>query len=253
MTILRPKKSLGQNFLVDGNYQRKIFEAVCCTNPSNIMEIGPGREALTQHFVKRAGHLLVVEKDRELASHLIEKYSKGVRVVEADFLECDLSALFGEEKNWVVVGNLPYNVASQIFIKLVQNRKYFSDLFLMFQKEMAARFVAKPSTKDYGLLSLWAQIYTAPKILFHLPPTVFKPQPKVNSSFVHFKIKTQPLIEESEEENFWILMRLLFQQRRKTMGSVLKKKKIDFPESYQKVRAEELTVEELVKFLRSIP
>jgi 16S rRNA (adenine1518-N6/adenine1519-N6)-dimethyltransferase len=246
----RPKKSLGQNFLIDGNYQRKIVDAVKGANSSaHILEIGPGQGALTAHFVGMAKEYSAIEKDRDLVPVLIEKFSLENKVIHADFLEVDLKFL-KPQAPWIAAGNLPYNVASQIFIRLIEHREYFSDLFLMFQKEMALRFVALPRTKDYGLLSLWSQIYTDCKLLFHLPPTVFRPQPKVYSSFVHFKLKAQPLIGQSEEANFWPLMRRLFQQRRKTLGALLKK---DYPHlnpDLLKKRAEELSVEALVKLYR---
>ncbi len=266
---MRPKKSLGQNFLVDQNYQRKIIEAI--HNAPFVMEIGPGRGAITQHLVKTAKQLWLIEKDHELAAQLSETYktSPHVHVTHDDFLKVDLTRhpreggdLMGTceipasakqhpygDAGMTVVGNLPYNVASQIFIKLIQNRVHFCDLYLMFQKEVALRFVAKPKTKDYGLLSLWAQIYTEPKILFHLPPSVFKPKPKVDSSFIHFKIKKTPLLKKEEEEIFWPLARKLFQHRRKMMGTILKNEKV-IPDEFAKKRVEELDVEDLVYLLR---
>ena len=175
---IRPKKSLGQNFLIDQNYKRKILGAVLAKTGSTILEIGGGKGILTEGLALSASHLWVVEKDHRLAELLREKFcgNAKVEVVCEDFLEME-----APPPSPIVVSNLPYNIASQIFIKLIENRKNFSELFLMFQKEMALRFVAKPRTKDYGLLTLWAQIYTDCRILFHLPPTAFSPRPKVSS------------------------------------------------------------------------
>jgi len=257
MTILksksvmpRAKKSLGQNFLIDKNYQQKILFAVSDVNKSGyIVEIGPGQGALSQHLIPIAKHYLAIEKDRDLAALLKTTLSKPHQVVEGDFLKIPLDFL-GQSSQWIVVGNLPYNVASQIFIRLLEHRKFFCDLFLMFQKEMALRFVAKPGTKDYGLLTLWATIYTESKILFHLPPTVFRPQPKITSSFVHFKIKPEPLIQSKEETNFWPFVRNLFQHRRKTLASVLKTQRDKLPSALVKARAEDLSVPDLISLFR---
>ena len=252
-----PKKSLGQNFLVDPNYRRKIIEAVAPSLNDEIVEIGPGRGVITTELVGRCRHLWLVEKDLGLAAALKKTYADEpkVTVLTGDFLRLDLEKTWGESPGrFEVVGNLPYNVASQIFIRLIEKRHYFSEFFLMFQKEMAKRFVAQPKTKDYGLLALWAKIYTDCKIAFHLPPNAFRPRPKVDSTFVHFKVKQDPLVSDFEAPLFWNLMRILFQQRRKTILSVLKSKKIDMKGKKipSKTRAEELTAEELINLARSI-
>src|SRR3989338_5476699 len=220
-----PKKSLGQNFLIDPNYRRKIMEAVSPSLNDEIIEIGPGRGALTGELVGRSRHLWLVEKKFLPAKALQKNYVHGPKgtLLTGDFLDLDLREIWGESlRQMEAVGNLPYNVASQIFIRLIENRNYFSDLYLMFQKEMARRFVALPKTKDYGLLTLWAKVYTDCRIVFNLPPNAFRPRPKVDSSFIHFKVKENPLISDKEAPAFWNLMRTLFQQRRKTILSVLK-------------------------------
>ncbi|MBI2340248.1 MAG: ribosomal RNA small subunit methyltransferase A [Deltaproteobacteria bacterium] len=256
--VKMPKKSLGQNFLIDPNYRRKIIETVSPSLNDEIVEIGPGRGILTSELVGRCRHLWLVEKDASLAAALKTTYSDEPKatVLTADFLELDLKEIWGEPpRQMEVVGNLPYNVASQIFIRLIENRLYFSDLYLMFQKEMARRFTAEPRTRDYGLLTLWAKIYTECKIAFHLPPTAFRPRPKVDSSFVHFKIREEPLIPDKEAPAFFGLLRLLFQQRRKTIASALKAKNISIQSKKipPNARAEELSVEELIRLAREAP
>lgn len=264
---MRPKKSLGQNFLIDPNYKRKIVESLQIEEGDAILEIGPGRGVLTDELVERCQYLWIIEKDRELAKELFEKYhtKPNVKIITGDFLKCDLSFIkncyYDTRADKIkAVGNLPYNVASQIFIKLIENRKHFSDFFLMFQKEMALRFVAKPGTKDYGLLTLWSAIYTDCKILFHLPPTVFRPRPKVSSSFVRFKIKEKPLLDDSEANFFWKLMRTLFQQRRKTIQAVLRKtpgvsvemRDLASLQLTPGTRAETLSAAELIELVRRL-
>ncbi|MBX7147540.1 16S rRNA (adenine(1518)-N(6)/adenine(1519)-N(6))-dimethyltransferase RsmA [bacterium] len=228
MNTHKPKKSLGQNFLIDGNHQLRIAKAVLSQNSEVVLEIGPGQGAITHKIFSvleqtfGVVHFVAVEKDRWLAASLKESFKNesSFHVIEADFIEWDLSS-YNFPSRAVVVGNLPYNVSSQIFIKLVQNRRYFSSLFLMFQKEVALRMVAKPKTKDYGLLSLWAQLYTKPKILFYLPPSVFRPRPRVDSSFVQFDFLQESLLREADEQFFWQVIPLLYQHRRKTIASGL--------------------------------
>ena len=243
---MKAKKSLGQNFLKDPHYRQKIIEALSLSEKDRVLEIGPGLGALTNDIAEKCGELMLVEKDEALAFALEKKYSGNpkVTVITGDFLKIQIPEGNGDIK---VVGNLPYNVASQIFFRLIQNRKNFSELFLMFQKEMALRFVASPSTKDYGLPTLWASIYTEAKILFHLPPNAFNPVPKVHSTFVHFKMRETPLLREEESEDFFTMMRLLFQQRRKTIQSTMKKLRGKVPPT---ARAEAMTVGELIDLFR---
>lgn len=246
-----PKKSLGQNFLTDPNYQRKILSALSPKRTDLILEIGPGNGVLSDEIVHRCRHLWMVEKDRRLAEFLSEHFtnSKRVGIIEGDFLTVPLSFLGKPEGRVRVIGNLPYNIASRIFIKLIENRLIFDEFFLMFQKEVAERFIASPKTKDFGLLTLWAQIYTDCKILFHLPPAVFRPRPKVTSSFVYFKLKSTPMIQDDEAPFFWNLMRKLFQKRRKTIRHVLRMGQMAewIPAN---ARAEELSVAELIRLAR---
>ncbi len=215
----RPKKSLGQNFLIDRNYQLKIVEAVRADyRQQTILEIGPGRGAITDHLVSFARQLVLIEKDVLLAKALARKYhaQKHVRVIEGDFLNWE-GTLPGEV---LVVGNLPYNVASQIFIKLLRKGAPYKTLFLMFQKEVAERCVASPGNKDYGILSVWSRLLSQPKILFHLPPTVFNPKPKVQSAFVRFDLLG---VAYEQEKDFISFVKRVFGQRRKKISTILKK------------------------------
>lgn len=223
MTITRPKKSLGQNFLVDPNYRRKIITAVrenFCGE--TIVEIGPGRGALTDGLLSFAGDMILVEKDRYLAHPLVEKFhsQNSVKVIRADFLEIDFESILPKPpQRMIAVGNLPYNVASQIYLKLLHNRRYFKRLYLMFQKEVAVRCLAAPGGRDYGVLSVWTQIMTRGRKLFDVPPTAFRPRPRVTSSFVAFE-----LLDDDGQDwiPFMAFVRRLFQNRRKKTGTILK-------------------------------
>lgn len=256
MKKLFPKKSLGQNFLTDLNYQRKIIEAVrddYCGQP--ILEIGPGQGALTRHLCEFAKSLTLVEKDGALAKELNEKFAgeNHVTVIHDDFLDFDLLSLrvpgsgaLPSEKSGQkisVVANLPYNVASQILIKIFIHSHLFDCLYLMFQKEVGNRCVAKPKTREYGIFTIWAQIFSNVEKLFDIPPTAFRPQPKITSSFLKFELKEA---DYNKEKNFIGFIRRLFNQRRKKISTTLKQNidKKYFPQFADR-RAEELSLPEL--------
>lgn len=214
----RAKRSLGQNFLVDANYQNKIIDVVKNSyNGETILEIGPGRGALTQHLVPIAKKLILVEKDVALAKQLQETYADHdhVLVIQADFIKWDLPT----HKDIIVVANLPYNVASQILIKIFKQSKHFKTLYIMLQKEMAQRAIAIPSTKDFSVFSIWCQLFSLPQKLFHLPPTAFSPKPKVTSTFLALRICER---DYEEEKEFILFIKQLFNQRRKKISTTLK-------------------------------
>jgi 16S rRNA (adenine1518-N6/adenine1519-N6)-dimethyltransferase len=256
------KRSLGQNFLIDKNYQQKIISSLGDLNQKTVLEIGPGRGAISQHLIEQPlKKLILIEKDTDLALALRNKYQDldFIKIINEDFLKVNLSEIFKPHEQVIVVGNLPYNISSQIFIKLVQNHQYFSKLYLMFQKEMAKRFHAQPKTKDYGLLTIWSLIYSETKKLFDLPPTVFKPQPKVVSSFLEFKLFKNPKIKDHQIEDFFKIIKDLFNQRRKTIHAILKKKinseilnEKSFQEFIGKKRVEEMGLEELIQLFEKI-
>lgn len=219
----RPKRSLGQNFLVDPNYQRKIIDVVRKVyDGQNVIEVGPGRGALTQHLVTLARHLILIEKDEMLASVLRARYEScpHVEVFTQDFLQFDFTAKFSGRA--VVVGNLPYNISSQILIRLLEHRHFFSRLFLMFQREVARRCVEKTGSKEYGILSVWCQYNAQVKKMFDVPPTAFRPRPDVVSTVLSFELKPEPFT--TRDRAFMDFVRLIFSQRRKKIANLLKKK-----------------------------
>ncbi len=259
MSEVFAKKSLGQNFLSDPNSIRKIIRYIQAESNKNILEIGPGRGALTGHLSEFAHNLVLVEKDKSLyellqgaqaARQSMALDCHNITLHNADFLDLDLSTIIPQGKTFIAVGNLPYNVASPILIKLFKSSSFFSDFYLMFQKEVAIRLVAKPSTKDYSLLTVWTQVYAQAEILFDLPPTVFRPRPKVTSSFVHFKLRQKPLVDEDHRERFFNFVAHLFQKRRKTILSAMKGREgIDTLKMLleDKQRAETMSVDELLE------
>src|SRR5205823_13426592 len=195
--VPRPAKKpkLGQHFLDDTAAAVRIVEALGDLLQSTVLEIGPGRGALTNLLARRARRVIAVEKDRVLAAQLRMHFSlaPNVEIIEGDILAIDLDSLFGPKPGSTrpgmdvaprqvrVVGNLPYFITSDILLRLFEYRKYFESIVLMVQKEVGDRLAARPGSKEYGLLSATAQLYSRIEKLFTVPPDAFSPPPKVNS------------------------------------------------------------------------
>ncbi|MBI4803980.1 MAG: ribosomal RNA small subunit methyltransferase A [Desulfovibrio sp.] len=215
----RPKRSLGQNFLNDPNVARKIVEALRIEPGDTVVEIGPGRGALTGFLMgSQAARVIAVEKDSSLAPELARSWP-GLQVVNADALAFAWERL-GRVAPVRVVGNLPYNVASPIMWDLVWRCPGFSRAVFMVQLEVAERIVGKPRTKDYGGLSVWLQSHVVAEKLFKVAPGVFFPKPKVESAVVAFT--PRPMSDRpAHPERFSGLIKRLFGMRRKQLGRIL--------------------------------
>lgn len=219
----RPKRSLGQNFLIDPNYQRKISEAARLVYAGqSVVEIGPGRGALTQHLAKWAKKLVLIEKDSELAASLRDDFlnQDHVSVHAGDFLDFPIETL--PHERMLVVSNLPYNVSTQILIRLFENRERFAHLFLMFQREVARRCVETPGSREFGILSVWCQSQARVKKLFDVPPTAFRPRPDIVSTVLQFDLFSGSFT--ASDRAFLDFVKLIFSQRRKKISNLLKKK-----------------------------
>lgn len=189
------------------------------------VEIGPGRGALTMPLSERAGRVIAVEVDRDLAAVLAPRLPPNVRLVEADFLQVDLGSLIQNERTPVrVIGNLPYNVASPILFRLLdtaEDGRRFSEAVLMLQREVAARVLATPGASDYGALSIQVQLLADVGHVLSLPPGAFRPPPKVESAVVRLRFRP-PQVEVGNRAIFARIVRGLFLQRRKTLTNALK-------------------------------
>lgn len=224
MSIDRPKhrakKSLGQNFLVDQNICHKIVDAIHPTSNDSIIEIGPGQGALTRHIVDEApGQFTVLEMDDSLAARLAEEYP-SLKVIRTDALKFPWESL--NEAPCKIVGNLPYNVGSKLIWDIVSKVTTLELAVFMVQHEVALRLTAQPGTKAFGGLTAWVNNFAETRYLFKVPPTVFRPQPKIDSAVVSFK----PLPFEKWPKNpqkLSELIKLLFQKRRKQISTILKK------------------------------
>ncbi len=249
-TEIAVKKKLGQNFLTDRNITRKIVEVSGASEKENILEIGPGFGALTREISAICPHFTVVEKDRTLAEFIRREYPE-LTVIEADFLETDLEAL-GREQPLRVLGNIPYSITTPILFKLLENRRLILSATLMMQYEVAMRIVAKPSTKDYGILAVQMQAFCDVRYLFKVGRKVFRPQPGVDSAVICMRPKTDDPVEDAK--GFSRFVRTAFHQRRKTLHNNLKESyNLDEVESATlKLRAEALTIEEFFHLFRQL-
>jgi 16S rRNA (adenine1518-N6/adenine1519-N6)-dimethyltransferase len=249
---IRPKKSLGQNFLKDPHYLNRIADAAQIGSEDQVLEIGPGLGHLTRVLAERAGKVLAVELDERLMPLLQCEFSAQhhVELIHADALEYPYDALPGR---WKVVANLPYYISTPIIQMLLNNREKFISLTLLLQKEVAERIAASPGGKEYGYLSVLVQYHTMPKIAFMVPAGAFTPVPDVDSAVITLTIREQPAVLVRDEEFFIRMIKAAFSQRRKTLRNALKqleipRDKMDAVLSCTGIdlgrRAETLTVEE---------
>lgn len=223
--VRRPIKSLGQNFLVDRNIIAKIIASAQIAPTDSILEIGPGRGALTGHLAKLASRLVLVEYDHALASGLTNLYQDEpqVKVVDADILAVNLSELLGNvEGGWKVVANLPYNISSPVLFRLLENRSLFSRMVLMLQKEVGDRLVASHGGGDYGVTTVLLGLWFDMRREFIVHPASFHPCPRVDSVVVSFVPLPKPRVEVGSEEMFRRVVKGAFAMRRKTLSNCLK-------------------------------
>jgi 16S rRNA (adenine1518-N6/adenine1519-N6)-dimethyltransferase len=217
----RPKKRLGQHFLSDPRLLGRIADALACTRADTVIEIGPGRGALTEQLLQRAGRVIAVELDRELAPMLRERWKDEPRfsLVEGDVLEQDLGALAGGP--YLLAGNVPYNITTPILFHAMRRPRPTRAVYLV-QKEVADRVVAAPGSDDYGALSVNVQALAQAERLFLVGAKSFTPPPKVESAVIRVVPRAEPLMDEQEEEPFRIFVQAAFGLRRKQMRRVLR-------------------------------
>jgi 16S rRNA (adenine1518-N6/adenine1519-N6)-dimethyltransferase len=218
------KPKLGQNFLHDAQAIQRIVAALGDCSHETVIEIGPGRGALTRALVARAGHVLAIELDPQLGAQLRSEFSpERVTVVDQDVLEFNFSEVPIEDgKRLAVVGNLPYYITSPILLKLAASQAALDRAVLMMQREVADRVVAEPGSRDYGLLSVTVQMYGPVEKLFTLPPAAFSPPPQVHSSVVRWRFAPRFNSLGVDEARFLPFVRQAFAQKRKTLANNLR-------------------------------
>jgi 16S rRNA (adenine1518-N6/adenine1519-N6)-dimethyltransferase len=268
------KPKLGQHFLVDEAAAQSIVEAMGDISQRTVLEVGPGRGALTSLLAARARRVIAVELDRVLAAQLRMNFAlvDNVEIIEGDILAIDFRTLFGPKPGSVrpgiehrpepvrVVGNLPYFITSDILLRFFAHRRYFETLVLMVQREVADRLAAAPGGSDYGLLSATAQLYGRVEKLFTLPPEAFSPPPKVHSTAIRLTMASQIESLGVPEADFINFLKLSFGQKRKTLWNNLKSQYK--PEALRgalqeagvrpAVRAETLTLEKSAALFRAL-
>jgi 16S rRNA (adenine1518-N6/adenine1519-N6)-dimethyltransferase len=215
----RAKKSLGQNFLVDESYARRIVAALGPRGDETIVEIGPGRGALTSLLVESAGRVVAVEFDRDLAPLLRERFRERANfsLVEADALNLDFCEAISPAPTARVVANLPYNISTAILQRLIGQRRCLTEMVLMLQREVVERITASPGAPERGYLSVIIEAYCEAEALFDVPPGAFRPVPKVWSTVARLSVREAEALAGSDEELFWSVVGAGFAQRRKTI------------------------------------
>jgi len=219
---LRPKKGLGQNFLIDNNVVSNIVLAIT-SDGDRALEIGPGLGVLSSNL-KDLKELVCVETDSDMIEILGETTSdcNNIKIYHENFLNTDISSIIDvvDNNKWVACGNLPYYITTPIIIKLLENRTYFKSIVMMVQKEVADRMKAAPNNKDYGSLSLFVQYHAKVEIVCNVSKNCFYPAPKVDSAVVKLHIYDTPLFDV-DEDLYFNITRAAFGKRRKTLANAL--------------------------------
>ncbi len=220
--LVKAKKFLGQHFLEDETVAQRIAETLTGKGYKKVLEIGPGMGVLTKYLLQNKDfETYVVEIDTESVDYLKSNYlSLAPRIIEKDFLKYDVSEVFAEEP-FAITGNFPYNISTQIVFKTLELRDQIPEFTGMFQKEVAERICSKEGSKVYGILSVLAQAFYTAEYLFTVPPNVFNPPPKVDSGVLRLTRKTDYSLP-CDEKLFFRVVKLAFQQRRKTLRNSLK-------------------------------
>jgi 16S rRNA (adenine1518-N6/adenine1519-N6)-dimethyltransferase len=257
------KPKLGQNYLHDAQAIQRIVASLGDISGRTVVEIGPGRGAITGVLANRAGHVLAIELDPDLASRLRSEFPpERVTVVDQDMLNFDFAAAAAKAgQRLPVVGNLPYYITSPILLKLAASHAALDRAILMVQREVADRVASGPGSRDYGLLSVTVQMYGPVEKLFTLPPSAFSPPPEVHSTVFRWRFAPRFVELGIEEAGFLPFVRQAFAQKRKTLANNLRAAGID-PATVAKMlssaavdplaRAEALPIEVLSVLWRSL-
>lgn len=216
MKLVRPKKNLGQHFLTDLSIAKRIADTVDASPDLPVLEVGPGMGVMTQYLVEKPRPFKVVEIDRESVAYLNEHFPKlRENILGEDFLRMDLHQVF-DGQQFVLTGNYPYDISSQIFFKMLDNRDLIPCCTGMIQHEVAVRMASQPGNKQYGILSVLIQAWYNVEYLFTVEPTVFNPPPKVMSAVIRMtRNEVQHL--GCDEQLFKRVVKTVFNQRRKML------------------------------------
>jgi 16S rRNA (adenine1518-N6/adenine1519-N6)-dimethyltransferase len=259
---IQPKKSLGQNYLTDENICRNIVDSFSIAQTDHVVEIGPGQGAITKYILQKTNNLTAVEFDRNNCAILSQKFPE-LNLVMGDFLKFDLDSVILSEaacpptgrkdpingSKLRVIGNIPYNITTEIVFKLIDNRTILKDVQLMIQEEVAQRFAAEPDNKDYGIPSVFVQVFSRPKLLFKVSKNCFYPKPKVDSRLIQFDFSYSRESEINDIPFFKKFVKTAFGMRRKTLKNTLAKLELDLSKADFDFtrRAETVTIDEFIE------
>src|SRR5574344_596983 len=258
MGLVKPKKFLGQHFLKDLNIAKDIADTVDSCPSLPILEVGPGMGVLTQYLVQKGRKVKVVELDFESVDYLKENYPQLQEdIIESDFLKMELDKIF-DNNPFVLTGNYPYNISSQIFFKMLDYKDLIPCCTGMIQKEVAERIASKPGTKAFGILSVMIQAWYNVEYLFTVDETVFNPPPKVKSAVIRM-IRNETTNLGCDETLFKRVVKAVFNQRRKMLRVSLKQVFAGnmpdaefFAQDIMTKRPEQLTVEQFVQLTNMV-
>lgn len=246
--IVRAKKHLGQHFLKDESIALKIVDSLLLTKDDQVLEIGPGMGVLTKYYVERGVNIKVAEIDRDSVAYLGKNFPElQGRIVEGDYLKKPMTDYF--EGDVHLVGNFPYNISSQIFFKVLENKNHYKQVVCMLQKEVAERLAEPPGSKKYGILSVFLQAFYDIEYLFTVHENVFDPPPKVKSGVIRLTRNATDRLA-CDEKMFFRIVKQGFNNRRKTLRNALKSLNLsveNIDEKYLSNRAEQLGVAEWVE------
>jgi len=247
MNRVFPKKNLGQHFLKDRSIAEKIVASLTGEGYSGVLEIGPGMGILTEYLLKRDfPEFGVIEIDNESVHYLKENFPALNNIITGDFLKLDIESCF--KGRIALIGNFPYNISSQIFFRILDNRDKIFEVCGMLQKEVAERICAGPGTKTYGILSVLLQAFYSAEYLFTVPNTVFSPPPKVRSGVIRLRRNNVKKLA-CDEDLFFKVVKAGFNQRRKmlrnSIKSVFELRSEDYPTLQS--RPEQLSVDEFIR------
>ena len=253
--FVRPKKHLGQHFLIDKNIAKRIVDSLDVTECKNVFEVGPGKGILTELLIEIPDiQFKCVDIDAESVQWLKNQLKLDDTVlIHDDFLKLQLDMVFGQELN--IIGNFPYNISSQILFAIIENRNLVPQMVGMFQQEVAQRIVSPPGSKDYGILSVIIQSCYEAEILFGVSEYVFQPPPKVKSAVLKLTRKADMPLTEKEFSFFRGVVKTSFGQRRKMLRNSLSSYGImqaDGTEKWQTERPEQLSIDDFFELTRML-